>query len=324
MQRLAVSVIAIAVVIVAAVVSMQSPQPATGAGADPVAVAAAPASLAINEPQIETTLAEKNPWTHLVVNKEPREFRFAIVTDRTGGHRPGVFGKAVDKLNLLQPEFVMSVGDLIEGYSFDAGQWALEWSEFQGKVNKIQAPFFYTAGNHDMANPAMTKNWERKFGRKYYDFVYQDALFLVLLSEDPPGRSARFSAEQRTWLKQTLEKHKLPRWTFVFLHKPAWLNRDTVAIAEWAEIERMLASRPHTVFAGHVHEYARFVRNGGRDYIMLGTTGGGSQLRGKQYGEVDHITWITMKKSGPVIANLILDGIEDKGFRTLEKFGNPD
>ena len=57
---------------------------------------------------------EKNPWIHLNLNNDPDHFQFAIVSDRTGGHRPGVFEDAVKKLNLLQPEFVMSVGDLIE------------------------------------------------------------------------------------------------------------------------------------------------------------------------------------------------------------------
>ena len=42
-------------------------------------------------------------------------FRFAIVSDRTGGARPGVFERAIDELNLLRPEFVISVGDLVEG-----------------------------------------------------------------------------------------------------------------------------------------------------------------------------------------------------------------
>src|SRR5688572_27601154 len=54
----------------------------------------------------------KNPFTHLEINRRPNSFQFAIVSDRTGGRRPGVFSRAVEKINLLQPEFVISVGDL--------------------------------------------------------------------------------------------------------------------------------------------------------------------------------------------------------------------
>lgn len=62
------------------------------------------------------------PWSSLRLNNDPNRFQFAIVTDRTGGHRPGIFEDGVRKLNLLQPEFVMSVGDLIEGYTEDLAE----------------------------------------------------------------------------------------------------------------------------------------------------------------------------------------------------------
>src|ERR1700677_5006356 len=62
---------------------------------------------------------DKNPWTHLRFNDSADNYHFAIVSDRTGGHRARVFSEAVDRLNLMQPAFVVSVGDLIEGYSKD-------------------------------------------------------------------------------------------------------------------------------------------------------------------------------------------------------------
>ncbi|MCP4848140.1 MAG: hypothetical protein GY899_09370, partial [Verrucomicrobiaceae bacterium] len=57
----------------------------------------------------------KKPWTHTKFLNNPDHFQFAIVSDRTGGVRRGIFPRAVRKLNELQPEFVMSVGDLITG-----------------------------------------------------------------------------------------------------------------------------------------------------------------------------------------------------------------
>jgi hypothetical protein len=53
-----------------------------------------------------------------------------MVSDRTGGHRAGVFSRAVELLNLMQPEFVLSVGDLIEGSPDDDGTLARQWREF--------------------------------------------------------------------------------------------------------------------------------------------------------------------------------------------------
>ena len=121
----------------------------------------------------------RNPWTHLRLNRSPDQFQFAVISDRTGGHRAGVFSRAVELLNLLQPEFVLSVGDLIEGYA-GAGEAREQWKEFQGYVGKLQMPFFYVAGNHDVSNAAQVKLWKEKFGRTYYSFTYKNVLFLML------------------------------------------------------------------------------------------------------------------------------------------------
>ncbi|MFN0195227.1 MAG: serine/threonine protein phosphatase, partial [Planctomycetaceae bacterium] len=68
---------------------------------------------------LDIKVAEQNPWTNLDLNNRRENFQFAIVTDRTGGARAGIFESAVPKINLLQPEFVISVGDLIEGSTED-------------------------------------------------------------------------------------------------------------------------------------------------------------------------------------------------------------
>src|SRR5215471_13358013 len=89
-------------------------------------------------PELHVAVEGRNPWTHLRLNNDPADFRFAIVSDRTGGHRPGVFRKAVDLLNLLQPQFVLSVGDLVEGYTKDRSVAEGEWGEFESEVGRLQ------------------------------------------------------------------------------------------------------------------------------------------------------------------------------------------
>ncbi len=262
---------------------------------------------------------EKNPWTNLEVNRSEADFQFAIVTDRTGGRRPGVFAKAVTKLNLLQPEFVMSVGDLIQGYTEDPGQWALEWSEFESRIGELEMPFFLCAGNHDISNMPMSDEWNRKFGRSYYHFVYRNTLFVVLNSEQNPKKGIPYTInkEQQEWFAEVMKANADVRWTFVMLHKPAWSYAgDDPAEFGWTPIEAALQGRQYTVFAGHKHNYARMVRKN-REYYMLATTGGGSNLSGYETGRFDHFVWVTMKGDEPVIANVMIDGVEDKNVRNL-------
>ncbi|MCO5724150.1 metallophosphoesterase [Robiginitalea marina] len=257
---------------------------------------------------------EKKPWNHIEWNESPAQFQFAIVTDRTGGHRPGVFPMGIRKLNLLQPEFVMSVGDLIEGYTKDTVQLNAEWKEFMSFIEPLEAPFFYVPGNHDFTNEVMEAKWKELFGVSYYHFVYKDVLFLCLNSEDNLRGAGRgtIGDEQFEYIKKVLEENAGVKWTLVFMHQPLWVQEDT---KRWKDVEALLEGRNHNVFAGHYHRYWKAQRNNGK-YIALATTGGGSRLRGRAYGEFDHVVWATMTEEGPVLANLFLDGIWDEDVVT--------
>ncbi len=258
-------------------------------------------------PGVDTLNNDIYPWTSLDINHAEGQFQFAIVTDRTGGHRPGVFMQAIEKLNLLQPEFVLSVGDLIEGYSEDSLVLEAEWDEFEGFISHLEMPFFYVPGNHDLTNQLMGKIWERRFGKFYYHFIYHDVLFLCLNSEDQYRGSRRgsISEEQFQFVKKVLEENDQVKYTFIFMHQPLWVQQDPKF---WPDIEIMLQDRPHTVFVGHQHNYVKYDRNNGQ-YFILATSGGGSRLRGPSMGEFDHVVWVTMKPDGPVITNLLLEGI---------------
>lgn len=265
---------------------------------------------------IQVTSEDKNPWTGLKPNNDPDSFQFAVVSDRTGGNRGKIFTKAVDRLNLLQPEFVLSVGDLIQGYSTKQEQLDAEWKEFNGLTAKFEMPFFYVPGNHDLANSVEQDDWRARFGRKFYHFVYKGVLFFAVNSEDEdanePDEKKKYKAsyvsqKQTEYFKKVLEETKGIRWVMVFLHKPLWTDKDLDKNG-WAAFEKTLEGRQYSVFCGHVHRFQKFTRNG-MNYYQLATTGGGSKLRGVEYGEFDHITWITVKKGGPVISHVMLDGI---------------
>jgi hypothetical protein len=264
------------------------------------------------------------PWTALEPLRDDDEFRFVVVTDRTGNHRDGVFESAMPKLNLVRPEFVVSVGDLIEGYTEDPAVLDRQWDEIQAAVARLEMPFFYAPGNHDMSNAVMAEAWHSRFGPSYYHFVYRDALFLVLNSElfgmvhDPrtslPGPWTQ--ADQMAFVERVLAEQAGARWTFVFVHQPLWDAREIHP--DWLRVEALLGRRPYTVFAGHHHRYTEQRRNE-RQFITLATTGGGSPLRGTAWGEFDHVAQVAMTPQGPVIANLLLDGIEGAEVMTASR-----
>jgi len=268
----------------------------------------------LSKGELQIEVEARNPWTSLKLNNGPDTFHFVVVSDRTGGHRARIFSQAVEQINLLQPAFVISVGDLIEGYTKDTAKLSEQWKEFQTYTTKLKMPFFYVPGNHDLSNPVGSKEWEERFGRRYYHFLYRDVLFLAVNSDDPSeadekGKDMKggIRAEQIEYFQKVLKENPSPRWTFVCMHKPLW-TQENLSTNGFLELEQMLEGRKYTMFAGHIHRYQKFVRNGMNHY-QLATTGGGSKLRGLSYGEFDHVAWVTMKPDAPVIANIMLDGI---------------
>ncbi len=271
-----------------------------------------------NTPKVRMEVIEgPKPWNHLEFNDDPRNFQFAIVTDRTGGHRPGVFPTGLKKLNLLKPEFVMSVGDLIEGYTEDLDELNRQWDEFEGFIDLLEAPFFYLPGNHDITNKVMENVWKERFGPTYYHFIYHDVLFLCLNSEDDARGSGRGTIMQLQldYIKKVLEENQEVRWTMVFMHQPLWNQNAPNEL--WPKVEKLLEGRKHNVYVGHHHRYVRYERNNGI-YTILATTGGGSGMRGTAFGEFDHVVWITMTDEGPIMANLLLEGIWEEDVVTEE------
>jgi len=293
-----------------------------------------------------TTIGETVPRTDKAFLNDPDNFQFVIVGDRTGGHRPGIFKRAMTQINWLQPEFVMCVGDLIEGYTEDKARVLAQWDEMDGMLNSLDMPFFYTVGNHDITNPMMAEIWQQRLGQTYYHFVYKNVLFLSLNTEDPPVALSKHHIDKAVALENMMEKDPegtqkrilsrrkdgppptLPGSIHISDKQVAYVEqvlaenpdvRWTLVFmhkpawksndAQFERIEKMLQDRDYSVIGGHEHYYS-YTRRHDRDYIDMGTTGGVWLSTGP--GSEDHISWVTMTEEGPVFANIKLDGLSDK------------
>ena len=274
-------------------------------------------AVAQNKLQLQKINSENKPWTYEHVNDHKNKFNFVVVTDRTGGERKGIWQKGIDKINLMQPAFVVSVGDLINGYTKDLDKINTEWEEFNSFVKKLEMPFFYVAGNHDYTNEVMENEWFKRFGSDYYHFLYKNVLFICLNSEHgyTALKNPDLGEEQVKFVEKILKKNTNVDWTMIFMHQPLWLRESG---KNWLKVENLLKGRDHSVFTGHHHKYKLHQRNK-NDYFVLATMGGGSELRGIEYGEFDHFMFITMTERGPYFSNLMLDGIEDKNIRKGNK-----
>ncbi len=245
----------------------------------------------------------RQPWTRQALGESAPVLRFAVLCDRSGGTRPGIFERAVERIRLLQPDLVLSIGDLIDGAAASPAELQAQWEELDGIVSRLPARFFYVPGNHDVSKtPFSTETWQKRYGPLYYHFVFRGALFLCLNSDD--GQPGQIGEPQLRYVQNALREQAKPRWTFVFVHKPLWDIPDTKG---WDTVEKLLDGRPYTVFSGHTHEY-RHSKRKGRDYFGLSTTGAGWSKERKP-GEFDQIGWVSLSTGEPGVAILKLDGL---------------
>jgi 3',5'-cyclic AMP phosphodiesterase CpdA len=311
----------------------------------------------------ESEFQDAKPWTSKEFQNGPGNFQFAVIGDRGGGANPqGTFDIAMDQLNLLQPEFVINVGDLIEGYTYDRAEIDAEWDEAEGLVDKLKMPFFYVRGNHDVNFPPTKEAWRERFGPGYYQFVYKDSLFIALDTEDaerpfPPNMEEDITTYNKlkqedpeaatAWLKKWLStpeaieafghgaKVEFPQTQVEWLEKVLADNRDV----QWTflflhepvwdnpsegftAMQELLKGRKHTFFAGHVHYYD-YDSIDGVEYITMGPAGA-AFLGQEGPGNVDHILWVTMTESGPEMGNIALKGLFDRRGLDPEMFGAYD
>jgi predicted phosphodiesterase len=211
-------------------------------------------------------LARIAGWRGLAANA-PDAFRFIVLSDRTGGHEEGAWEKALLEVNRLKPDFVMCVGDLIEGYCDE--QEAIEQrEEFDALTRRLEAPFFYCPGNHDAESVPTRKVYAARHGtggRTYYSFDYRSCHFVVLDSSALLAQVPDVTEAQWAWLEQDLASARSAKHVFIFEHHPLY---DTPA---WERLRKWLDPDRTTVFAGHWHNLS-YDREDGVPYFVLGPT----------------------------------------------------
>jgi hypothetical protein len=126
-----------------------------------------------------------------------------------------------------------------------------------------------------------------------------------------------FEGEQMEWIKKTIADHADVRWTFLFLHEPAWEKPSE----SFKAIQALLKDRKHTFIAGHLHYYD-YDEIEGHEHITMGPAGASFHQDGP--GNVDHLMWVTMTHDGPQIGNLALKGIFDRKGLDPSLFGAYD
>src|SRR5262245_30223742 len=151
---------------------------------------------------------------------EPKnDFRFSILGDRTGGATPEIYGRIWREVDLLHPDFVINVGDTIQGGKDETAD--AEWRDLTQVWERYKHyPLYFTPGNHDVFSEPSLELYKKHTKRtNFYSFNYQDAHFTVLDN----SRTLQLSDDQMQFLEADLKANQDRRPKFVFFHKPYWI-----------------------------------------------------------------------------------------------------
>jgi hypothetical protein len=279
--------------------------------------------------QPERFTTDRDSPVMLELPVEDEAFSFVVFGDRTGGPDSGVavLADAVDEVNVLGPDLVMTVGDLVQGYNQQAA-WEAQTDEFRGIMGKLGMPWFPVAGNHDIywrgpnrPNEEHEGNYERRFGPLWYAFEHKDCWFIVLYTDeaDPltgvrdfnKPASQKMSPEQFAWLQQTLPRTADARHVFVFMHHPRWMGGKYGD--DWERVHALLAAQGNVsaVFAGHIHQMKYSGVRDGIEYFTLATVGGSQAGDIPEAGFLHQYHLVTVRDEELAVASLPVGSVDD-------------
>jgi 3',5'-cyclic AMP phosphodiesterase CpdA len=247
------------------------------------------------------------------VTEPNNDFRFSIVGDRTGGAAPQVYGRVWREIDLLHPDFVINVGDTIQGHN-DARAEA-EWKSLRQVWERYKHyPLYFTPGNHDIWNDFSRALYEQETSRPaFYSFNYQEAHFTVLDN----SRTLGLNEQQLQFLEQDLKQNQEYDPKFVLFHKPYWIVLLKLRSSEFPLHRLATEYGVDYVISGHGHQFVRMVRDG-IVYMEIGSSGANIARRlrngqGFAQGWFYHHVWGRVKGSKVQFTVKEIDGPMGEG-----------
>jgi hypothetical protein len=240
--------------------------------------------------------------------QRPRVQRIAVLPDRTTGRDWGLpyLDAAVEDLEVVRPDAVFNVGDMVQGYTSDPARWEREVDDYLARVGRLAASFYPTAGNHDVisgtrvpGDDAFARLYRMRFGPLWYSVDLDLATVVVMFSDEAlDGRSMRVGDAQLAWLATELERAKARGVAIVALmHRPLWRYPQV----RWETRVQPLLERAgvDAVIAGHFHSMQRDADVGGVQYHILGTCGGMID-QPPLAGQLQHLSFVDLVGDGTV------------------------
>ena len=157
--------------------------------------------------------------------EKPEKFSFAFITDihlQPESNAIEGFLEAIDTINDLKPDFVITGGDLImDALGQRYGRADSLYTLYLETVKALKMPVYNAMGNHEIygiysrsgADPEHPdygeKMFENRIGKSYYSFEHKGWKFMILNSIEDTGKDSYIGLidnDQIEWIKEELQK----------------------------------------------------------------------------------------------------------------------
>lgn len=215
-------------------------------------------------------------------------FRFVFMTDmhlQPERNAPQGFRKAIDKINELNPDFVLTGGDnIMDALGVDRDRMNLQFNLLDSMLKLFKMPVYTTIGNHDVfgiypkSGIEQTDSeygkviYENKFAKRYYSFNHKGVHYVILdgisINEEKRKYYGRVDSEQMDWIKSDLDGLDKNTPIVVSIHIPLMTvfgqiiqsattgNDSSYVIANAKEVIELFKDRNlKLVLQGHLHFY---------------------------------------------------------------------
>ena len=170
---------------------------------------------------------------------EPDGFTFVFMTDihlQPELNAVEGFKQAIDSVNRINPDFVITGGDLVMDVLGQAyGRSDSLYKLYLESAKHFNMPVYNTMGNHEIfgiyessgvnsSHPEYgEKMYENRIGKRYYSFDHKEWHFMVLDGIEDTGESGyigMIDSVQMDWIKNDLEKTDAETPVIISVHIP--------------------------------------------------------------------------------------------------------
>jgi 3',5'-cyclic AMP phosphodiesterase CpdA len=190
--------------------------------------------------------------------------RFAVLGDRADEPNDGAWRAVVAQVAARQPDFVLTVGDLVDD-SLDPADWDTALGSLSG-LDVEHAP-----GNHDLEDEATAAIFRARTGQEPLRSFERGGVHFVVVNNAIAETWEQLPEADRAWLVADLAA-AADRLVVVSMHKPFW----AVGVASGRPDpmhELLVAQGVDLVLTGHWHHHLAAEVDGVR-YVGIGTSGG--------------------------------------------------